>query len=149
MVEKLVLVDAAGLPPTAALQWPEGERKPLSQLNIHWFFDLMEANEQWATTDLGPDAFERHVQNGDSYTVASSVAEMITGREFEDQKLGKVRVPTLIIWGRDDVLIPLATGEQFHKQIAGSQMIVIDGTGHIPMLDKAAEFNGAVINFLK
>jgi pimeloyl-ACP methyl ester carboxylesterase len=148
MVAKLVLVDAAGLRPAAALKWPEGERKTLSPLNTHWFFDLMEANKQWATTDLGPNAFERHVQNGDSYTVASSVAEMVTGHDFEDNKLAKVHVPTLIIWGRDDLLIPLAMGEQFHQSIAGSQMTVIDGTGHIPMLDKSAEFNQAVRKFL-
>lgn len=148
MVEKLVLVDSAGLRPADALKMPEGERKPLSLLNTHWFFDLMEANKQWATTDLGPNAFERHVQNGDSYTVASSLAEMITGREFEDKKLGKVHAPTLIIWGRDDMLIPLKMGEHFNKGIAGSQMIVIDGTGHIPMVGKPAEFNTAVIKFL-
>jgi pimeloyl-ACP methyl ester carboxylesterase len=148
MVEKLVLVDAAGLRPTAALKWPEGERKTLTPLNTHWFFDLMEANKEWVATDLGPNAFERHVQNGDSYTVASSVAEMFTGRDFEDEKLGKVHVPTLIIWGRDDVLIPLAMGEQLHQGIAGSQMIVIDGTGHIPMVGKPVEFNQAVRKFL-
>jgi pimeloyl-ACP methyl ester carboxylesterase len=148
MVEKLVLVDAAGLRPTAALKVPAGGGKTLSPLNTHWFFDLMEANKEWATTDLGPNAFERHVQNGDSYTVASSVAEMIAGRDFEDQKLGKVRVPTLIIWGRDDVLIPLPMGEKLHQGIAGSQMVVIDGTGHIPMVSKPAEFNEAVRKFL-
>jgi pimeloyl-ACP methyl ester carboxylesterase len=148
MVEKLVLVDAAGLRPTAALKWPEGGRKPLSLLNTHWFFDLMAANKEWATTDLGPSAFERHVENGDSYTVASSVAEMITGREFEDKKLDKIKAPTLIVWGHDDMLIPLAMGEQFHKGIAGSQMIVMDGTGHIPMVGKPAEFNDAVGKFL-
>jgi 2-hydroxy-6-oxonona-2,4-dienedioate hydrolase len=147
-VEKLVLVDAAGLRPTTALKMPEGGQKTLSPLNTHWFFDLMEANKQWATTDLGPNAFERHVQNGDSYTVASSVAEMITGRDFEDKKLGKVHVPTLIIWGRDDVLIPLPMGEKLHQGIAGSQMVVIDGTGHIPMVGKPAEFNKAVRKFL-
>jgi pimeloyl-ACP methyl ester carboxylesterase len=148
MVEKLVLVDAAGLRPTAALKIPAGGLKPLSLLNTRWFFDLMAANREWATTDLGPNAFERHVQNGDSYTVASSVAEMVTGRDFEDKKLMKVHVPTLIIWGRDDLLIPLAMGEQLHQGIAGSQMIVIDGTGHIPMVGKPAEFNGAVAKFL-
>jgi pimeloyl-ACP methyl ester carboxylesterase len=148
MAEKLVLVDAAGLRPTAALKWPEGGRKTLSPPNTRWFFDLMAANREWATTDLGPNAFERHVQNGDSYTVASSVAEMFTGREFEDKKLGKVHVPTLIIWGRDDMLIPLAMGEELHKGIAGSQMIVIDGTGHIPMVGKPMEFNEAVRKFL-
>jgi sigma-B regulation protein RsbQ len=73
---------------------------------------------------------------------------MFTGRDFEDEKLGKVHVPTLIIWGRDDVLIPLAMGEQLHQGIAGSQMIVIDGTGHIPMVGKPVEFNQAVRKFL-
>ncbi|MFZ0960794.1 MAG: alpha/beta hydrolase [Terriglobia bacterium] len=148
MVEKLVLVDAAGLRPTVLLKIPEGCRKPLSLLNTHWFFDLMTANKEWATTDLGPQAFERHLQNGDTYTVASSVAEMFTGREFVDKKLQKVHVPTLIVWGRDDMLIPLAMGEQFHKGIKGSQMIVMDGTGHIPMVGKPAEFNDAVGKFL-
>jgi len=148
MVEKLVLVDAAGLRPTAALKMPEGGRKTLSPLNTRWFFDLLDANKEWATTDLGPNAFERHVQNGDSYTVASSLAEMITGRDFEDKKLVKVRAPTLIIWGRDDLLIPMAMGEQLHQGIAGSQMIVMDGTGHIPMVGKPAEFNEAVSKFL-
>jgi pimeloyl-ACP methyl ester carboxylesterase len=148
MVEKLVLVDAAGLHPAAALKMPEGGRPPITPVNWRWFFDLMEANQEWATTDLGANAFQRHLQNGDTYTVASSVAEMITGREFEDKKLGNVHVPTLIIWGRDDVLIPLAMGEQLRHGIPGSQMIVIDGTGHIPMVGKPAEFNEAVSKFL-
>jgi pimeloyl-ACP methyl ester carboxylesterase len=148
MVQKLVLVDAAGLRPDAALKMPEGGLKSLSSLNTHWFFDLMEANKAWATTDLGPNSFERHLQNGDSYTVASSVAEMITGREFEDKKLGKVHAPTLIIWGREDLLIPLAMGEKLHQGIGGSQMTVIEGTGHIPMVGKPAEFNDAVTKFL-
>ena len=62
--------------------------------------------------------------------------------------MGKVHAPTLIIWGRDDLLIPLAMGEQLHQGIAGSQMTVIEGTGHIPMVGKPAEFNEAVTKFL-
>ena len=108
----------------------------------------MAANKQWATTDLGPQSFERHVKNGDSYTVASSIAEMFTCREFEDKKLIKVQTPTLIIWGRDDMLIPLSMGEHFNKGIAGSKLVVIDGTGHIPMVGKPAEFDHALESFL-
>jgi pimeloyl-ACP methyl ester carboxylesterase len=148
MVEKLVLVDAAGLHPTSPLRMPKGGWKNLTPFNTHWFFDLMDANKEWATTDLGPHSFERHVKNGDSYTVASSVAEMATGREFEDKKLEKVHTPTLIIWGRDDMLIPLAMGEHFNKGIMGSQLIVIDGTGHIPMVGKPVEFDEAVRKFI-
>jgi pimeloyl-ACP methyl ester carboxylesterase len=148
MVDKLVLVDSAGLRPETALKNPVGGLKPLSSLNVRDFFDFMEANKAWATMDLGPNAFERHQQNGDSYTVASSVAEMAAGREFEEKKLNKVRAPTLIVWGRDDTLIPLEHGEALHRGIAGSQLIVLDGTGHIPMVGKPAEFNGAVRKFL-
>jgi pimeloyl-ACP methyl ester carboxylesterase len=148
MVDKLVLVDAAGLHPVDPLRTPKGGWKNLTPLNTNWFFDLMDANKAWATTDLGPHSFERHVKNGDSYTVASSVAEMALGREFEDKKLDKVLAPTLILWGRDDMLIPLAMGEHFNKGIAGSQLIVIEGTGHIPMVGKPEEFNQLVQKFL-
>jgi 2-hydroxy-6-oxonona-2,4-dienedioate hydrolase len=148
MVEKLVLVDAAGLRPDTALKIPPGGMRKLSIPNVHWFFDLIEANKDWATMDLGPKAFERHVQNGDSYTVASSVAEMATGKEFEDQQLGKVRAPTLIIWGSNDALMPLPFAEKFHRGIAGSELVVLEGGGHIPMVGKAAEFNKAVLKFL-
>ena len=148
MVDKLVLVDSAGLQPTEGLKMPGGGLKNLTPLNTRWFFDLMEANQAWATTDLGPNSFERHVQNGDSYTMASTVAEIITGHDFEDKKLGKVHAPTLVVWGRDDLLIPLPIGEALHRGIAGSQMVVIDRTGHIPMVGKPAEFNEAVGKFL-
>jgi pimeloyl-ACP methyl ester carboxylesterase len=147
-VEKLVLVDSAGLPPQAGLKLPPGGLKPLLTLNLHAFFEFIEANKKWAAVDLGPNAFERHVQNGDAYTVASSVAEMATGKEFETKKLEKVHAPTLIIWGRDDALIPLPHGEQLHQGIAGSELLVIEGTGHIPMVGKPAEFNEAVRKFL-
>jgi pimeloyl-ACP methyl ester carboxylesterase len=74
---------------------------------------------------------------------------MATGRDFEDKKLGKVQSPTLILWGREDMLIPLAMGERFHQEIADSEMVVIENTGHIPMVGKPAEFNAAVSKFLQ
>ena len=148
MVEKLVLVDAAGLHPTIPLKLPEGGWKTLTPFNTRWFFDLMAANKEWATADLGLLSYETHEKKGDNYTVASSVAEMGTGQEFEDKKLDKVKAPTLIIWGRDDTLIPMKMGKEFNEGIAGSQMIVIDGAGHVSMMDKPDEFNAAVIKFL-
>jgi len=148
LVDKLVLVDSAGLPPQASLKLPPGGLKPLLALNLRAFFEFIDANREWAAVDLGPNAFERHVENGDAYTVASSVAEMATGKEFEDKKLGRVHAPTLIIWGRDDALIPLPHGEELHQGIAGSQLLVIEGTGHIPMVGKPKEFNEAVRKFL-
>jgi pimeloyl-ACP methyl ester carboxylesterase len=39
-------------------------------------------------------------------------------------------------------------GERFKKEIAGSELLVLDKCGHVPQLEKAAEFNAALIKFL-
>lgn len=43
-----------------------------------------------------------------------------------------LRIPTLILWGKDDSIIPPRYAELFHKDIPGSRVIVYDGAGHIP-----------------
>jgi 3-oxoadipate enol-lactonase len=52
------------------------------------------------------------------------------------------------VWGRHDGLVPLAVGERFNKDIAGSKMIVIEESAHVPNVEKPAEFNAAVLKFL-
>ena len=44
-----------------------------------------------------------------------------------------IKVPTLILHGRQDHLIPFAQGEAFARVIPGSTLIAYDGVGHVPM----------------
>jgi pimeloyl-ACP methyl ester carboxylesterase len=44
-----------------------------------------------------------------------------------------IKAPTLILWGEQDHLIPVASAYAFHKDIPGSKLIVYPATGHIPM----------------
>jgi pimeloyl-ACP methyl ester carboxylesterase len=62
--------------------------------------------------------------------------------------LGGIKHPTLIIWGREDGLTPLAMGQRFNKEIAGSQLFIIEKCGHVPQLEKASEFNASLLKFL-
>lgn len=48
-------------------------------------------------------------------------------------KLKGLTVPTLIIWGREDRLIPVSVAAWFNQQIPGSRVTILDGIGHIPM----------------
>ncbi|MGH9761068.1 MAG: alpha/beta fold hydrolase, partial [Blastocatellia bacterium] len=59
-----------------------------------------------------------------------------------------IKQPTLVVWGRQDMLVPLATGERYRKSIAGSELLVLDKCGHVPMLEKPQEFNSALMKFL-
>lgn len=53
--------------------------------------------------------------------------------EADPKALGALKVPTLILWGAEDKLIPLSAGQWFAKAIPGSRLIVYPGIGHIPM----------------
>lgn len=54
-----------------------------------------------------------------------------------DAKLARITVPTLILWGADDRLIPASSGKWLHDRIAGSRLIVYPRTGHVPMEERA------------
>lgn len=59
-----------------------------------------------------------------------------------------ITVPTLIIWGARDVLVPLTIGEMLVEMIEGSRLVVIPGAGHVVMVDAATTFNRLVLDFL-
>jgi 3-oxoadipate enol-lactonase len=63
--------------------------------------------------------------------------------------LAEIDVPTLIIHGRDDQLIPLAEAEAMHQAIKGSRLVAIPDAGHLPNLENPELFNDAVIDFLE
>jgi pimeloyl-ACP methyl ester carboxylesterase len=54
----------------------------------------------------------------------------------------------LIVWGRQDGLVPLAYAEKWKQLIAGSRVHVIDGCGHLPSLEKPAALAEIVTSFL-
>lgn len=49
------------------------------------------------------------------------------------EKLRGVRIPTLVLWGRDDTLIPVESAATFQSALPGSTVIIYDDVGHIPM----------------
>ena len=59
-----------------------------------------------------------------------------------------VRIPALIIWGRQDGLVPLNCGEIYHQVLQGSILHVIDQCGHSPQTEKREEFLEVTQSFL-
>tara|TARA_R110000868_G_scaffold162252_2_gene393327 strand:- start:3306 stop:4358 length:1053 start_codon:yes stop_codon:yes gene_type:complete len=60
-------------------------------------------------------------------------------------KLGEIRVPTLILWGDKDGLIPVANAYEFEKRIQGAKAVVYPNVGHIPM-EEVAEASAADVD---
>lgn len=144
LVSKLVLVNSAGL---HFGQGPAVDLNPSSLAEMRQLLELIFYNKQMVTDELVRYAFTNHLRDNDGYTIQRTVAGFAQD-QFEESKLASIRVPTLVIWGRNDDLISLAKGEQFHQGIAGSKMAVIDQCGHVPELEKPREFNRVLMEFL-
>lgn len=65
-----------------------------------------------------------------------------------DRRLHRIRVPSLVVWGRDDALIPVAYAKEFGSRIAGSQVEVIDDCGHVIQADQPERTWAAISRFL-
>jgi pimeloyl-ACP methyl ester carboxylesterase len=65
------------------------------------------------------------------------------------EELGQIKVPTLLIWGKNDNVTPPFVGEEFHKLIPNSELAFIDKCGHAPMMEVPNEFNEILEKFLK
>jgi pimeloyl-ACP methyl ester carboxylesterase len=73
--------------------------------------------------------------------------EAILDYDFRD-RLAEIRSPTLIVWGREDMLVPVEDADAYERQIAGARKIVLDDTGHVPMIERPRTFNDALVEFV-
>ena len=83
-----------------------------------------------------------------NWVVDRSARSMFTGADLMDGKLGELKMPTLIIWGKQDHLIPLATGIAMHQQIPQSVLEIYDGCGHLAPGQCAVRIGPRLIDFL-
>jgi pimeloyl-ACP methyl ester carboxylesterase len=59
-----------------------------------------------------------------------------------------LRTPTLVVWGAEDRITPLSSGEAYARTIPGARLLTISDCGHLPEIEKPAEFAALVGDFL-
>jgi pimeloyl-ACP methyl ester carboxylesterase len=64
------------------------------------------------------------------------------------EELNQIKIPTCLIWGKNDTITPPFVGEEFHKLIPNSELHFIDKCGHAPMMEVPGEFNTILDAFL-
>jgi len=76
-----------------------------------------------------------------------------TVRNWDAERISRdahlITQPTLLLWGENDLDIPLADGERLHAEIAGSRLIVFLNCGHIPHEEYPEAFTNVVSDFCK
>jgi pimeloyl-ACP methyl ester carboxylesterase len=64
------------------------------------------------------------------------------------RRLHRIAVPTLVLWGRDDALVPVVYAEEFARRITGSRVEVLDDCGHAMQGDQPERTLKAITEFL-
>ena len=76
-----------------------------------------------------------------------------TVRSWDAERISRdahlIQQPTLLLWGENDIDIPLADGERLHEEIPGSRLIVFLNCGHLPHEEYPEAFTKVVVDFCK
>jgi pimeloyl-ACP methyl ester carboxylesterase len=150
-VERVVLADAAGFAPPKEFNLSElSGLNPSTRDEMRRLATLVFYNKALFTSDAAVDVMlAARMSAGDGYTIERLVESIYRGEDMLDGRLSALKQPTLILWGREDGLTPFAReGERFKQGIPHAQLVIFEQCGHVPQVEKAAEFNAAVLKFL-
>lgn len=115
-------------------------RQPEVILDLMCKFSLAKENR--------PQLFDALRQSLSQASVEVVAGDMLACSKFDlTGQLSSITVPVLAVCGKEDKMTPPAFAEQIAAGIAGSQLVVIEGAGHMVMMEKPAAFNVAIRNF--
>ncbi|HVR43262.1 MAG TPA: alpha/beta fold hydrolase [Thermoanaerobaculia bacterium] len=63
--------------------------------------------------------------------------------------MSRIRMPTLLVWGESDPIVPLRYAHAIREWIPHARLEVVEGAGHVPMWDRAREFDRLLLRFLR
>jgi pimeloyl-ACP methyl ester carboxylesterase len=159
-VSRLVLVSAAGITSAEALQAPittfarvatalatnsAARHRQLAARPItrHASLALVARHPRLLKADLAYEGFFK----GTGKPGFDDALRASLDYDFRD-RLPDVKVPTLIVWGEKDSIIPVRDANEFERLIPDSRKVVMKDTGHIPMAERPRAFNDVLIEFL-
>ncbi|GAA4160859.1 alpha/beta fold hydrolase [Chryseobacterium ginsenosidimutans] len=70
-------------------------------------------------------------------------------RNYTVEELRNIKIPTLLIWGKEDKITPINVAEEFKLLLSNSSLFYIDECGHAPMMEKPSVFNKILESFLE
>ena len=142
-VRALILTGSSGLFESAlGTSFPKrGDYDFIKERTQHTFYDPNKA-----TKELIDEVFEI-VNNRIKAIKIIATAKSAIRHNLRDD-LEQIKLPTLLIWGKDDTITPAFVGEEFNRLIDKSELHFIDKCGHAPMMEQPEQFNAFVDDFI-
>lgn len=143
-IKTLILTGSSGLFESGmGDSYPKrGDREYIRKKAADTFYDPAVATEE-----LVDEVFEitnNRIKAMKIIAMAKSAIRNNLGEELKE-----IKQPTLLIWGKNDIVTPPFVAEEFHKLIQNSELHFIDKCGHAPMMEVPDEFNKILGKFLE
>jgi pimeloyl-ACP methyl ester carboxylesterase len=140
-VEKLILVDPSGYPlesTSVPIAFRLAQMPILNQILegfmprslIQKSVENVYGDPALVTDDLVDRYLELNTRTGNRHALIERFRQTRPGTL--SKRLPEVTVPTLIIWGAQDGLIPVSAAQKFQKDIAHAELVIFEDLGHVP-----------------
>jgi len=149
LVKELVLIDSSGMlnRPTPVLeQYLKAAMDPTKD-NVRKVFEKMVADPSRVPIPL-VDGFIRRINMPNAKHAFESTLANSTSTQIGLDRLRLIEIPTLILWGAHDKVIPIEHSKFFKDSIRESQHEIIDDAGHAPFAEKPDQVSEILRNFL-
>jgi 2-hydroxy-6-oxonona-2,4-dienedioate hydrolase len=100
-----------------------------------------------ATKELVDEVFEIVNNRGKAIRIIATAKSAI--RHNLSDKLHNIKIPSLLIWGRNDTITPPFVAEKFKELLPNARLEFIDKCGHAPMMEQPEIFNKILEDFLE
>lgn len=90
--------------------------------------------------------YDLALRDGNRRALGLRVRQMVNGEH--EERINTIKTPTLLLWGSRDRLVPPSVGQDFARRIAGSQLVLLEGLGHVPQEEDPARSVAPVKTFL-
>lgn len=144
-VDKLILVDAAGVKPRRSLKY---------YLKVYSFKTMKRLAPLVLGKKKAAEYIERQrAKRGSSdYSTSSPMMRAVMSRVVnEDLRhlMPKIKAPTLLVWGENDTATPMRDAHIMEKLIPGAGLVSFPGCGHYSFLDNPVQFAAVLRSFLR
>jgi pimeloyl-ACP methyl ester carboxylesterase len=145
-VERLVVVAPAGMRPSDSISIPAELLLPRDEDGVRRLVGVVRHKPPPLPSFLVRDILGRKLR--DEWIVRRTLESMRAGRDWLNGTLGRADMPVLVIWGKQDRLIPAAYAAPLQAEFPHAALQLLDDCGHVPMADCPEAFDRELAEFL-
>jgi pimeloyl-ACP methyl ester carboxylesterase len=146
LVERLVVVAPAGMRPDDSAPIPVEALLPRDEAGVRRLIATIRHKPPASPSFLVRDILAERLR--EEWIVRRALESMRPGKDWLNGRLGRAEMPVLIVWGKQDALIPVAYAAPLQAEFKHATLRVLDGCGHVPMADCPQEFDAVLKAFL-